>query len=109
MSLQKLGDHGSRGVSVAPRAGMLSESAAVCVSLLSPPDPAALECPPRPLHAPWRSVLVGVPASFRVTPPEPLGATSLGSVEAYPSDCHALTPCSVSETWGGRDGKLPMR
>lgn len=59
MSLQKLGDCGSRGASVVPRVGMVSESDAACAWLPSPPDLAALECPRRPPCVPWRSVLVG--------------------------------------------------
>lgn len=60
MSLQKLGDCGSRGAGVAPRVGMVSERVAACASLPSPPDLAALDRPRRPPGVPWRSVPVGI-------------------------------------------------
>lgn len=57
-TFQKLGGCGSHGTRVAPRVGMVSESVAVCVSLPSPADLAAWECPRRPPCVPWRSVLL---------------------------------------------------
>ena len=68
MSLQKLGDCGSRGANVVPFVGMVSESDAVCAWLPSPPDLAALECPRRPPCVPWRSV----PSFFGNLSPEGL-------------------------------------
>lgn len=100
MSLQKLGDHGSRGARVAPRAGMLSESVAARASLPSPPDPAALESPQRPLHAPWRSVLVGVLGLLSGRASEPLSARPVWeppvcSEEACCSYCRGFVLSSV--------------
>lgn len=60
MSLQKLGDCGSRGASVVPRVGTVSESVAACACPPPPPDLAALECPRRAPHVPWRTVRVGI-------------------------------------------------
>lgn len=71
-----------------PHVGMVSESVAECVSLPSPPDLAALECPWRPPCVPWRSVLVGILASFRSLSSEPSseGILNPGLPESYQSE-----------------------